>query len=856
MVVEDIIDLNNPKDYVYETLPEIKEGTIVTLLKNNGLAPIEARATNVRIEKGEQYLDLIDNTTNKTLKYGDKPRSWHIKQAIDKGTIVLGKLADYKLCPKCKERYILKEHNQCEDCAIEEKKAFFATRVKMNGEPFKLDDEQTKAVLATRNALVTARAGSGKTRVLTAKLVDLFVNQKIQEEEVLAFCFNRDAAKEIRKRLNSECTVDGEKLFQDYDVVKTFHAFALNVLDDVEGDILVDDRANDRTGLVKQIITNFRANNKTFEDQLNKYFLVNTLKIDHKKFQSKEHYYQFIRNCRYKTLNGEKVRSIPEKIIADFLFEHDIKYIYEWSFYINYNSHSLKYPDYQNFKSFVEKSNKTIPDFYLKDYSIVWEHWGITGRENDNAKEMFRKEVGDYEKYKTTMENKRCFWNSWRYSLDTTNQKYADFSTVSKLIETNPDNFKSEDRDEIECKLKILLESNGVVCKKLSDKEIMSKVWKKAEDSFTRMMVRFIDKFQQLYIDKEEDFIKLAREVKDEREKAFLRLGFLVYKEYTKALSGESDNYPKYQKYRNDFNQCLYKAAEKIRLGEYDDNIKQLKWLLIDEYQDFSELFFNLIDAIISRNSNIMVFCVGDDWQAINGFAGSDLKYFHNFKSYFPNSDRYSVNTNYRSENHIVCNAQEFMNLYQTTKETHKGILPDTGVISEESIKKNNTKKQVDFYDRLTDSKGALKWHEISTETNNSYIEFCSKIINENPGRKIMILNRTNSFLNKDLKEFERVLKNPELCSVDSSNIEVKTVHSAKGEEADIVIITEVDEGKFPVFNPESLLFSIFDGGKISVLEDERRLYYVALTRAKHSLYILYSENSPSSFVKNLKRRS
>ena len=121
----------------------------------------------------------------------------------------------------------------------------------------------------------------------------------------------------------------------------------------------------------------------------------------------------------------------------------------------------------------------------------------------------------------------------------------------------------------------------------------MSEVWKNAEDYFTRQIRQFIDKFQQIYMNNESAFIENAKLIEDEREKTFLRLGYLVYKKYTEVLSHTTDEFPEYDEYYIDFNQCLYEATKKILSGNYDHSIKQLKWILIDEYQDFSRLFYN-----------------------------------------------------------------------------------------------------------------------------------------------------------------------------------------------------------------------------------------------------------------------
>ena len=118
-----------------------------------------------------------------------------------------------------------------------------------------------------------------------------------------------------------------------------------------------------------------------------------------------------------------------------------------------------------------------------------------------------------------------------------------------------------------------------------------------------------------------------------------------------------------------------------------------------------------------------------------------------------------------------------------------------------------------------------------------------------------MILSRSNIILGKEIDEFNIVLR--KICSEFitaekyNSNILVKTVHKSKGEEADVVIILNVNSGVFPVYNSNNDLFEIFGHSTIDSIEDEERLYYVALTRAKHDLYILYENKKKSAFIMN-----
>ena len=762
------------------------------------------------------------------------------------------------LCPKCKTHFLRGEEKICQSCvmeeAIEEKKKFFSSRIKLKDDPFLLDSEQTAAILNDNDTQVVARAGSGKTRVLTAKLIDLFVNYGVKENEVLAFCFNRDAADEIRKRLNSDCTVDDKTQHEEFNVVFTFHAYARQILNP-ESKILVDEKENNnaRTRLVKKIISHLRATDTKFEEKLRDYFISDTLKIDRKKFKSDEHYYRFIRGCRYRTLNGESVRSIPEKYIADFLFEHGIEYKYEFNFNlkntIDWDNSHLSAEEREEYDSVYDGKSATVPDFYLPKFSVIWEHWGITGRENSEQQSEFSKSVGSYEKYQKSQTWKRNFWNKWRFKLNVKRYDSKNFKSVKLLIETSTLDISSDtDRELAERKIKAFLERNGIKCERRPDKELIDLVWRKAQDNFTRLITQFIDKYQQRFIGRHKSFEALAKECASEKEIAFLELGYKVYKKYHEVLSGKFEGFEDFSEYRIDFNQCLFKATKLIEQGEYDENILALKWILIDEYQDFSELFYALINAIRKRNPEIKVFCVGDDWQAINRFAGSDLKFFLEFASYFPKSKKFNIRTNYRCEKHIVTNAGKHMERFNIPGAAQVGFLSNTGEVQEIPLE-SVFSKELEEYSWLFEEEKYWGNSNTSESDVKAYVKICSDIVNANPGKSVMILNRTHSFCGEDITTLGAAIKDYRVCKIQEPKVVAKTVHSAKGEESDIVILTEVNQGTFPMFHPDTYLFEVFGESAATTMEDETRLYYVALTRAKHSLYIIFKRNAPSCFI-------
>src|SRR5262249_48908586 len=135
-------------------------------------------------------------------------------------------------------------------------------------------------------------------------------------------------------------------------------------------------------------------------------------------------------------------------------------------------------------------------------------------------------------------------------------------------------------------------------------------------------------------------------------EGSFLQLALHFYDKYLERLAATGEE---------DFDGLLQRAAQMVADGQTlierrsgTCDISRLRYVCVDEFQDFSLLFYQLLDAIRGRNSDINLFCVGDDWQAINGFAGSDLRFFQKFDEYIGESRQLYLSTNYRSYRTIV----------------------------------------------------------------------------------------------------------------------------------------------------------------------------------------------------------
>ena len=796
------------------------------------------------------YISLEDANTKELLcKETGEPRKWDLKKSLELGALIPD--FDGPRCLSCNIYPPDEKDGLCSSCRREKLKEFFMEHVLFENKSFALDNEQLNAIGTKTNTLVTARAGSGKTRVLVAKLIDLFENKNLHEDEVLAFCFNRDASAEIKHRLNCECLIDGEPKYQKFDIAKTFHAFARQVVDsDNSLRILADDKLQDRFELIKKSINYLRKENTKYRKLLETFFLDSTLKIDRKKFTTIEHYYFYIRNSKYRTLNGEYVRSIAEKYIADFLFEHGIEYNYETPFYlkqIDLDKSNLTIEEKRECEEFIAVQKEIVPDFYLPKHNLVWEHWAVCGTENASQKKTFEKTVGSYEEYIRTKNFKQKFWNVLQKKFKYKETYKANISNIENLIETYGQDFNGNERESIESKLKMLLESSGVKCVRMPQTQLEEIVWERAKDYFTTQVAQFIDKYQQVFIDNEEGFIERVKSAdvdETSRELAFWRLGYLTYKKYISVLESTQNEaeFAKFNSYDMDFNMCLKKAAENIKSGYCDRQIKRLKWVLIDEYQDFSKLFHDLILSMLERNPDIRVFCVGDNWQSINRFAGSDLSYFNEFDKNFSNTSLYNIRTNYRSEEQIVKYANSFMEQHQMQGQPSKPYQPSGNPVKIDNVERIFVDEDWRLKVRQQYDENNINEYKISR-----YLKIIADIVNEHKDEKIFILTRRKEFLGKQNSEIQKCIKN--LCDDKAIDLEVKTVHKSKGEQADCVIIAEVNESNFPLIHPDNYMFSVFGETSMDVISDEMRLYYVAITRAKKDLFILYDESNKSSFL-------
>ncbi len=770
-------------------------------------------------------------------------------------------------------------------------KNWFENHVKDDkGINYYLDNEQAMAVVdAHKNTLVAARAGSGKTRTIVAKLIYLINRYHLKPNEILCFVFNVSAHHEINDRLKA-IKVDGKPVVFS-DIATTFHAFArTKICVGIGGDspnILI----NDREHFIQSII------NKMPKDEIYTFFKNESFIISKEKgmvFADESEYYEFVRNMQYRTLDGGFVKSVGEKIIADYLFEHGVRYRYEPEYYYGAARKICRRDCFKQLKQLQENfgEDSIKPDFVILDEDgreIPWEHWGITGHESESEKAAITKSgaIGDYNRY-----YKKMLWKQWFYKKEWVDNE-AECTKWSKmikdlqpLIETHYE--KSLNREEFEKVIEQKLAEHGIKAEKLPQDELVQKVWEKQIKYFTEMMMQFIDRAEQQFPG-EDGFKELKSRIEkhswEPRTGAFYRIGIACYRLYIDYLTNNrdreeilpyiqkyfaEDDFEHYRHYNTDFNMIMHRAAGLIRPddSEVQELLSHRKVILIDEYQDFTNLFYSMITRIRNVCPHAKIFAVGDDWQAIYRFAGSDVDFFKKFQDYFPEDNkRLSISYNYRCRPKIVEVANHFVT--DAMSEPANIVAHKNGLARVEIVEPNPSKSPKPdalYYEILKPKDGEYEARKIEAQ----YLKNVSKIVEDAWNRrqsndeKVLIMHRKKDLALNPWRSLES-FKNKLMIALRRKGVmnkeqfekfvQVNTVHSSKGLEAETVILLEVDNRVFPNIHPDTMLYQIFGDNVDIVLSDQKRLFYVALTRAKNNLYIFHtSKAEDESFTNYIKK--
>ncbi len=259
-----------------------------------------------------------------------------------------------------------------------------------------------------------------------------------------------------------------------------------------------------------------------------------------------------------------------------------------------------------------------------------------------------------------------------------------------------------------------------------------------------------------------------------------------------------------------------------IEATKYTNNYKNYKYIIIDEFQDTSLIRWNLINSL-RKNTQAKIFVVGDDYQSIFKFSGCDVNIFLNFPNIVEDAVIHKLKYTYR-------NSQELIDI------SSKFIMKNKKQIKKELLSNKHLKKPI-----------IIKYYF----KKKSFYKLLNKVIKKYDD--ILILGRNNFDLNK----FIKVNLENDKFSYKNKVIKYLTVHSSKGLEADVVIIINLEDSLYGFPNKlenNKLIKELIKDEDNFLYAEERRLFYVALTRTRNEVYLFTPLFKKSPFIKEIKK--
>lgn len=690
---------------------------------------------------------------------------------------VLKLLRDFKSIGK-----LVRKHNEQVTCnLLDTHKQFFDCCLK-----YPLDEQQRRSIVSEEdNCLVVSSAGSGKTSSIVGKVKYLIEIKGIDPSRILLISYTNKAAAELTERMR----IDGLRGY-------TFHKLALDLIGLQTGQ---KPSICDNTDALFVKIYRELLDDPRFRKHAVEYF------VD---YQASEADWEKRKNEKRQQLSEQKdvrlkallpdmdgkpiyVRSEQEQKICFVLSALGVKFRYEepYEHPVANAMHSQYKPD---FSIYFERDGKP-KRLYL-------EHFGVD--EHGLVPAWFAKDRNISYEEANRIYNDGITW-----------KKAAHEKFGTELITTSSADFYHSDIKE---KLKSLLSEAGVPLQERTDTELYGMVLpegSKQEKAFIRLIATFVTLLKSSCRSLKE-VLKQTDEADDGRSEFVIKNIFRpVYERYAEALRSNG---------QIDFTDAILQAADICRTSHpvtYD-------YIIVDEFQDISVDRYNFLKALREGNPPAKLYCVGDDWQSIYRFSGSDMALFNNFAAFFGPTEINKIETTYRFGEPLVALSAQF--IQRNTAQIQKNIRPFS----------EHTKTELSFqaYDR------------------SDYCNTIGRLIASIPADKsVFLLGRYSfddyylSFMYKSVKEGNRFY-----YIIGGRKIEFLTVHKSKGLEADYVILLQCNKDTygFPsrVSDDPALQYVLTASDRFPYGE-ERRLFYVAITRAKVKTWVLYDTRFPSVFV-------
>jgi DNA helicase-4 len=329
-----------------------------------------------------------------------------------------------------------------------------------------------------------------------------------------------------------------------------------------------------------------------------------------------------------------------------------------------------------------------------------------------------------------------------------------------------------------------------------------------------RQLVEFIENARSFRMSTEQILQRLKSATP--RVYHFGLLGVAVLQRYEGELAAEG---------RIDFSDMIHRAADIIEKD--GSSLPRFSHVLVDEFQDTSAAMARLVNALVGT-SHAHLFAVGDDWQAIYGFAGGDVDHVVNFESHFGPASQTMLDTNYRSPATIV--------------EAGAALIAHNPRQIPKQVVVSSPEPGEAFIHEVPDDDSAIVNKAIQLVQ-----EECKRVGSD----EILVLSRTNH-LNDGISEGCQRSGIPVADQYrHTSGVRVLSAHKAKGLEAKVVVIANASDHLFgfpsKMENSDVLEPVRMSAGNAPA--EERRLFYVAVTRARNRLHLISRQGHPSPYI-------
>lgn len=686
-----------------------------------------------------------------------------------------------------------------------------------------LDEDQRKVVLTDEDyCLVIAGAGAGKTTTVAAKVKYLVDKKGVSPSQILVVSFTNKAVKELQEKIQGALSIQCP--------IATFHSTGnaiihkhspeekLNIVDNSRLYFVIRDYFRgsimQNENVVNKLIMFFASYfDAPYEgDDLNGFFN-NIAKANYATMRSDlEEFKREVIDARTKksvTIQNEILRSHQEVEIANFLYLNHIDYEYE--------------PIYQYD---IPNSRKPYtPDFIIfqNGKSAYIEHFGISENgENDRYSQE------ELDRYNWVMRKKINWHSSHGTTLIYTFSSYNDRRHLLKHL-----------RDE--------LEKKGFELHPRSNKEVMEKLVAGEENRYVRKLVSLISRFISNFKVNgytAEDFHRMHHSTQNVRSRLFLDICHDCYLEYERWLNENK---------AVDFEDMINESARILREVKEMKQKLDFKYIIVDEYQDISRQRFDLTKAL-SEVTDAKIIAVGDDWQSIYAFSGSDITLFTKFEEKMGYAKMLKIVKTYRNSQDVIDIAGGF--IQKNAEQISKRLISPKHIEDPVLIYTYDSTSKGKDGNRRSGENYAMA-HAVEAAL-TQLLEYKKKE-GKKPGT-ILLLGRFG-FDGDRLERsglFEYINPGNKLKSVKFPKLDITfmTAHSSKGLGYDDVIIVN---GKnetygFPSkIEDDPVLAFVIRGDRSIDYAEERRLFYVAMTRTKNRVFFIAPEKNPSEFLLELK---